>query len=71
MPDPQNASAIVAPPRGRVTVTIRERDSVILTSGDGSVVEVYLSRGEGGRATLAVDAPRSVRISRKERSDEA
>jgi hypothetical protein len=56
--------------RGRVSLTVRERDRVRLSSADGTDIEVLVTRDRGdGRLGLSIEAPRDIRIERVPRGD--
>lgn len=55
--------------KSRVSVTLRERDTVRLSSASGEVSEVLVTRISGGRVRLSVEALRTTRIERVPQED--
>ena len=54
--------------RGRVTLTLRNRDGVRLSSPSGEDIEVSVDRAKGGRVSVSIVAPKSYDISRVPRT---
>jgi carbon storage regulator CsrA len=52
-----------------LVLTRKNGEAVSFTHPDGTRVELIISRANGGRATIKINAPQSIRILRKEIED--
>jgi len=50
---------------GRLTLTLKTGEAILLTGPDGRLVEVFVARADSGRVSLAVTALDDVKIQRR------